>query len=187
MEDKNWGLTEQAFQQLIGDLDRGDEKHFHSIFSKNFVKYRNYIKSDMNISYDDASDSVTEAFVKMHRFIIERRVEYGNLEAYTLKIARNEYLMLLRKKKHLPESDVDFDRLDIADDEYDDSTMEHFNKAFQHLGEDCKDLLKLHYYEKASHREIGQTLKISEDASKTRTKVCRQKLREIFLKYLNIE
>jgi RNA polymerase sigma factor (sigma-70 family) len=187
MENKNWGLTEKAFQQLIDDLDRGDEKKFHSIFSKHFVKYRNYIRSDMNMSYDDASDVVTEAFVKMHRFITERRVLYGNLEAYTLKIARNEYLMLLRKKKHIPEVDFDFDRLDIADDEYDDSTMEHFEKAFQHLGADCKGLLKLHYYEKASHRDIGQTFNISEDASKTRTKVCRQKLRESFLKYLSID
>ena len=187
MNDKNWGLTEAEFQQLILDLDKGNERQFRGIFTKNFAKYRNYIKSDMNISYDDASDAVTEAFVKMHRFLTERRVEYGNLEAYTLRIARNEYLMLLRKRKQLPETDADFERLDIIDEEYDDSTMEHFEKAFGHLGTDCRDLLKLHYFEKKAHREIGQTLNISEDASKTRMKVCRNKLREVFLKFLKTE
>jgi RNA polymerase sigma factor (sigma-70 family) len=185
MEAKNWGLTEARFQQLISELDSGNEKQFHAIFTKHFAKYRNFLRSDMNISYDDASDAVTEAFVKMHRFITEKRIEYGNLESYTLKIARNEYLMLLRKKKHLPETDTDFERLDIADDEYDDTTMEHFEIAFQRLGTDCKDLLKLHYFEKASHRDIGQALNISEDASKTRTKVCRQKLREFFVQLLS--
>ena len=187
MEDKNWGLSETAFQQLIADLDKGQEKEFDRIFKDNFAKYRNYIKSDMNISYDDASDAVTEAFVKMHRFLTERRVEYGNLKSYTLRIARNEYLMLLRKRKQLPEADADFERLDIADEEYDDSTMEQFESAFGHLGTDCRDLLKLHYFEKKAHREIGQALQISEDASKTRTKVCRQKLRELFLQCLAVE
>lgn len=184
MEDKNWGLTEAGFQQLIADLDRGDEKQFHRIFKDNFAKYRNYLRRDMQIPYDDASDAVTEAFVKMHRFMVEKRVIYGNLESYTLRIARNEYLMLLRKKKQLPETDADFERLDIADEVYDDSTMEQFESAFGRLGTDCRELLKLHYFEKSTHREIGQALKISEDASKTRTKVCRQKLREIFLQLL---
>jgi RNA polymerase sigma factor (sigma-70 family) len=184
MEDKNWGLTEAGFQQLIAHLDKGDERQFQRIFTKNFAKYRNYIKSDMNISYDDASDAVTEAFVKMHRFLVERRVEYGNLMSYTLRIAKNEYLMLLRKRKQLPETDADFDKLDIIDEEYDDSTMEQFEKAFGLLGTDCRDLLKLHYYEKKAHREIGQTLNISEDASKTRMKVCRNKLRDVFLQFL---
>jgi RNA polymerase sigma factor (sigma-70 family) len=185
MEDKNWGLSEADFQQLIADLDKGNEKQFQSIFTKQFAKYRNYLRHDMNISYDDASDAVTEAFVKMHRFMNEKRVIYGNLESYTMRIARNEYLMLLRKRKQLPEADADFERLDIADEEYDDSTMEQFESAFGRLGTDCKDLLKLHYFEKSSHQQIGQTLKISEDASKTRTKVCRQKLREIFLQFLS--
>jgi RNA polymerase sigma factor (sigma-70 family) len=187
MEDKNWGLTEADFQQLIANLEKGDERQFRSVFTKHFAKYRNYIKSDMNISYDDASDVVTEAFVKMHRFLIEKRVEYGNLASYTLRIAKNEYLMLLRKRKQLPETHTDFDKLDRVDEEYDDSTMEQFEKAFGHLGNDCRDLLKLHYYEKKAHREIGQTLNISEDASKTRMKVCRNKLREVFLKFLKTE
>lgn len=187
MNDKNWGLSEAGFQQLMSDLDKGNEKQFRSIFTKHFAKYRNYLRSDMNISYDDASDAVTEAFVKMHRFILEKRVEYGNLEAYTMRIARNEYLMLLRKRKQLPETDAHFERLDIIDEEYDDSTMEQFEKAFGHLGTDCKDLLKLHYFEKKAHREIGQTLNISEDASKTRMKVCRNKLREVFLKFLKTD
>ena len=187
MNDKNWGLTEAEFQKLITDLDSGNERQFRSIFTKNFVKYRNYIRRDMNISYDDASEVITEAFIRLQRFLSERRVEYGNLEAYTLRIARNEYLMLLRKRKQLPETDADFERLDIIDEEYDDSTMEHFEKAFGHLGTDCRDLLKLHYFEKKAHREIGQTLSISEDASKTRMKVCRNKLREVFLKFLQIE
>ena len=187
MEDKNWGLTEAGFQQLTIDLDNGNERQFHSIFTKQFAKYRNWMRSNMNISYDDASDAMTEAFVKMQRFIKERRVAYGNLESYTMRIARNEYLMLLRKRKQLPEADADFERLDIADEEYDDSTMEQFEKAFGHLGTDCRDLLKLHYFEKKAHREIGQTLNISEDASKTRMKVCRNKLREVFLKFLKTE
>ena len=141
----------------------------------------------MNINYDDASDVVTEAFVKMHRFILEKRVEYGNLEAYTLRIARNEYLMLLRKRKQLPEFDADFEKLDILDEEYDDTTMEQFENAFKHLGGDCQSLLKQHYYEKKAHRDIGITLNISEDGSKTRMKVCRNKLREVFLQFLKME
>ena len=184
MQDKNWGLTEAEFQQLSTELERGDERQFRTVFTKNFAKYRNYIRSSMNISYDDASDAVTEAFVKMHRFIVEKRVEYGNLEAYTMRIAKNEHLMLLRKRKQLPESDADFDRIDIADEEYDDSTMQQFEAAFEHLGNDCRTLLKHHYFEKIAHRDIGAALNISEDASKTRMKVCRNKLREVFLQLL---
>lgn len=187
MEDKNWGLTESGFQQLISELDKGDERQFKSIFTRYFKKYCHYIRSDMQISYDDASDAITEAFVKMHRFITEKRINYGNLEAYTLKIARNEYLMALRKKKQIPEIEADFERLDLIDEEYDDTTMHQFEQAFQQLGGECKDLLKAHYFEKISHREIGQRLNISEDASKTRMKVCRQKLREFFLQLLNLE
>lgn len=184
-KDKNWGLTEAVFSRLLEELKEGDERTFQKIFTENFPKYCNYIRKDFKLSYDDASDVTIEAFVKIHRLLCESRVSYGNLEAYTMQCIRNEYRMLLRKRKQLPESDVEFNQLEILDEAYDESTLQQFEQAFSQLGGDCRSLLQQHYFQKISHREIGQILNISEDASKTRTKVCRNKLRELFLQILN--
>jgi RNA polymerase sigma-70 factor (ECF subfamily) len=182
---KNWGLSADEFSMLQEALEGGNELYFQRVFNQNFKRYINYIRSEMKLSYDDASDVTVEAFVKIHRFIKEKKVVYGNLEAYTMQTMRNEYLMLLRKRKQLPETDVELSTLEIVDEVYDETTFQQFEKAVEHLGEDCRGLLQRHYYEKMSHREIATSLNISEDASKTRMKVCRNKLREIFQQLLN--
>jgi RNA polymerase sigma factor (sigma-70 family) len=182
---KNWGFSEADFNVLQAELVRGGESRFQQVFTQNYQRYTNYIRSEMNLSYDDASDVTVEAFVKIHRFLKEGRVAYGNLDAYSMQVIRNEYLMLLRKRKQLPESDVEVSNLELLDEEYDESTLQQFEQAFSRLGEDCRNLLQQHYFQKKAHRDIGVALNISEDASKTRTKVCRNKLRDIFQSLLN--
>lgn len=184
-QQKNWGLSTTDFQLLQEEIAQGGETRFQQVFKQNYPRYCNYIRSEMNLSYDDASDVTVEAFIKIHRFIREGRVSYGNLDAYSMQAIRNEYLMLLRKRKQLPESDVEVNQLDLLDEEYDESTLQLFEQAFGRLGEDCRSLLQQHYFQKMSHRDIGTALNISEDASKTRTKVCRNKLRDIFQSLLN--
>lgn len=182
---KNWGLSEADFNVLQAELVRGGESCFQKVFTQNYKRYANYIRSEMKLSYDDASDVTVEAFVKIHRFLKEGRVAYGNLDAYSMQVIRNEYLMLLRKRKQMPDADVEVNERELIDEAYDESTLQQFEHAFDRLGEDCRTLLQRHYYQKMSHRDIGVALNISEDASKTRTKVCRNKLREIFLQLLN--
>ncbi|WP_373548564.1 RNA polymerase sigma factor [Haliscomenobacter sp.] len=184
-QQKNWGLSEAGFKELQDELIGGLESRFQLVFKQNFQRYCNYIRSEMKLSYDDASDVTVEAFIKIHRFIREGRISYGNLDAYSMQAIRNEYLMLLRKRKQLPESDVEVSNLELLDEEYDESTLQQFEQAFGRLGEDCRSLLQQHYFQKMSHRDIGAALNISEDASKTRTKVCRNKLRDIFQSLLN--
>ncbi|MDX2068425.1 MAG: sigma-70 family RNA polymerase sigma factor [Haliscomenobacter sp.] len=184
-ENKNWGLGVADFLVLLDELENGKEQAFQKIFIQNYQKYRNYALKNLNISYDDAADVTTEAFVKIHRLLLERRIEYGNLEGYIMQIIRNEYLMLLRKRKQMPLSDIEITSLGLTEEEYDETTLQHFELAFEQLDEACRTLLQRHYFQKTPHREIGIELNISEDASKTRTKVCRNKLRELFLHRLN--
>jgi RNA polymerase sigma-70 factor (ECF subfamily) len=140
----------------------------------------------------DAEDVLQETFLKALR-AIDRFEERSSLSTWLYRIAMNEILMILRKRKHATIS-VDDERetdegvlepVEIVDwccmpekDLLDSEARGYLDKAMQVLTPTLRSVFVLRDIEGQSVRETAETLGISEAAVKTRLLRARMQLRE---------
>jgi len=132
-------------------------------------------------SADDAQDMFQDALV-----ILYKKIHAGEftlsvpLKTYLLAVVRNCWFAELRRRKKLPLADA-------ADDIADDMTNEEpglaiASSAFNFLGEKCRQLLILFYYQKKSFKEIARALSLSsENVAKNQKYRCIQKAKENYV------
>lgn len=139
-----------------------------------------------NGSEDDAKDIYQEAFVaawrniQLDKFMPQNETSLGG---YIYRIARNKWLDQLRSVKYkktiaLAEEDRAFaEEQETAED--DSAYIEAVKTNYRLLGDQCKKLLNLFYFEKESMREIAVHFSWTEASAKNNKYRCLQKLREM--------
>ncbi|MEO1264038.1 MAG: hypothetical protein AAFZ15_34855 [Bacteroidota bacterium] len=181
--EKNLGLTEEAFSNLLEQLRIGNEQLFEQIFVQYFKKNLNLLKKKYKATHEDAYDCVMWALMRMRQMLLENKVAYGNLENYFSRIAVTRYIKSQSRKKEFPTEEMP----EFSEDEsffFDEETLGILDRAWSHLGESCQNLLKGFYYDK---KELKQLTKILGDSSAANTRKrkerCLKKLRELFFKH----
>jgi RNA polymerase sigma factor (sigma-70 family) len=180
---QNFGLKEADFNQLVGDLQGGNEKLFETIFVQHFESCRSYLMRECSAPTDDAYDVTVETIIKFRQMLVEGKIQYGNLRFYFTKMAKDAYLKIIAKNKKIPVGEFDGNVPDIADEpteNFDDEQVLALDKSWQLLGEDCKNLLRQHVQEGIQLKEIAQTLEQSEATMRKRKERCMAKLKTIF-------
>ncbi len=147
----------------------------------------------------DAEDVLQNTFLKVFENI--RNFEgRASLSTWVYRIASNEALMLLRKRKHHPAVDTDFEQMDDSSESFhphlfvdwcclpEDTLLNaemrvYLDKAIQKLPEKLRIVFVLRDIEGLSIKETSQVLDISESAVKTRLLRARMKLRETLSVY----
>jgi len=115
----------------------------------------------------DAEDMVADGFIKIFNNI--DKFEYkqkGSLEAWCKSVIVNECLMLLRRKKKM--TFVEKELFIIDDSETDD--LLNLNNLFKEISlmpDGYRTIFNLYEVEGYSHKEISETLQISEQTSKS--------------------
>jgi RNA polymerase sigma-70 factor (ECF subfamily) len=171
-------------------LQNGDRDEFASfVDAYSGQTYRLTIKMLRN--QQDAEDILQETFIKAYKALpkFEGR---SSLSTWLYRIATNEALMFLRRKK--PDqisleqpSDDDIERtpMDIVDwcclpesELMSDETQYHLQKSAADLPDTLKIVFFLRDIEGLSTRETSEILEITESAVKTRLSRARLRLRE---------
>jgi RNA polymerase sigma-70 factor (ECF subfamily) len=187
-------MTEQNIQQPAISLDalkNGDRSEFARLVDMySTVIYRVGFK--MLGSEQDAEDVLQETFYKAFRSIREFE-ERSSLSTWLYRIAMNESLMVLRKRKSntLPievesdESDGDKAPIEIVDwcclpesELLDGEARMFMESAIKTLTPALRAVFLLRDIEGLSVRETADALRISESSVKTRLLRARLKLRE---------
>lgn len=110
---------------------------------------------------------------------------HGNeqdFDGYIYQIAKHKWLDQLKSKyKKATTLKDNFQPLEKTDDIYQETDCKPLLEAVSNLGEPCKRLLQLFYYEQLSLQEIGQKLGYNANVTKTKKYRCMLKLREIYL------
>ena len=90
-------MTNEAFNQLVKELQAGNEKVLDQLFIKHYEYCVNYLSREFHsgnhyCSNDDARDTVMDSFLKLRTELLKGKVENKNIRGYLLIICRNMWL-----------------------------------------------------------------------------------------------
>jgi RNA polymerase sigma-70 factor (ECF subfamily) len=145
----------------------------------------------------DAEDILQETFIKAYRHL-PKFDGRSSLATWLYRIATNEALMLLRRRKHsvvsldesLDEADQESEPLQIIDwcclpeeELVSSEARAYLDKAIEALPPSLRVVFLLRDIEGLSTQEAGEVLNLSEVAVKTRLSRARMRLRELLTEY----
>ncbi len=164
---------------LIKECSRGNAKAQRALFDKFAPKMlavcMRYLKN-----IDEAEDALQDGFVKVFKKIPEFKME-GSLEGWIRRIMVNNSLDAIRRnKKQLLEDDVDSvqHKVSFTDLQFDDMDLQYLMKIIQSLPDGYRVVFNMFAIEGYSHKEIAETLGVSENTSKSQYSRARALLRD---------
>jgi len=172
----NFGLSKEEFDELVVELQKGDEQLFEQIFLSHFELCMNYIQNHCKASYDDAYEAVMETLVQFRKRLIQGKVHYGNMKYLFTLMAKQNYLKM---GKVLDES------VTMRSDEatFDEETFGLLDRAWSELCDNCQKVLKGYYYDGFTLKQLTQHLNHTSNAATRKQKErCLKKLKTSFLK-----
>lgn len=182
----------ESQHNLIEAIGRNDQKTLKFLYHNNYGKVERYIVNN-NGSTQDAKDIFQEAFLTVYQNVRANKFVPTNetaLQGYLFTIAKNKWKDHFRKSRVkntnriseglnatlASQDDVNIDGDDSQ--EKIDSTMD----AFNHLGEECKEILTLYYFDKKTMREIASLQNLTEASARNKKYRCMQHLKSLAFK-----
>lgn len=177
---KNLGLSRTEFKTLCTQLRNGDESLIEKIYLSHFKRCMNYLINHEKTSADYAHTCTIDALLEIRKDLIQNKLFYGNLGYYFTKRAKIKLYKLRVRQK---ESTMPIDGLQFQDEEKTESDLHQeelknlIRDAINKLCDDCKNIIKLFYYEEKSLKKIAEQMNKSHAAIRKQTTRCRDKLR----------
>lgn len=192
-------MTDEAFNQLVKELQAGNEKVLDQLFIEHYEYCVNHLSKEFHsgnhyCSTDDARDTVMDGFLKLRTELLKGKVENKNLRGYLIIICRNMWLKKVRKERSKLSLDIekveyylgqkedlykeDFNPLlkkELADDLTETQKMQAdtFQAAWGKLGEKCRQLLQAFYIEKIKLKDLQERFNYSSyDTIKSMRRKC---------------
>ena len=125
----------------------------------------------MLIDHDDSNDVTQEVFIKIHKYIDKFR-EDSQLYTWIYRIATNECLSFLKKKKRrffLPLEDVNKElsrKIDTAPNLSGDDIQKKLQKALLTLPDKQRLVFNMKYYDDMTYEDMAEITKTSVGALK---------------------
>ncbi|HRP51903.1 MAG TPA: sigma-70 family RNA polymerase sigma factor [Fluviicola sp.] len=153
---------------LVTECSKGSLKAQRALFDKFAPKMlaicNRYVKNN-----DEAEDVLQDGFVKVFQKIPEFKME-GSLEGWVKRIMINTALDAIRKnKKRLFDMSVDDvqHKVSFTDNQFDNMQVEQLMKLVQAMPDGYRLVFNMFAIEGYSHKEIAETLGITENTSKS--------------------
>jgi len=170
---------------ILERIRRGDEEALVTLYRENRGVIAGYVLHNHGTA-DDAEDLLQEAVV-----VLWERVRAGNFE-YTSKLStflfgvvRNMWLRrLARRRREMPEAagredppDPDASPLDLM---MEDERTAALGAALHRLGNPCRELLLLYYYEELTMEQIAERMGFANaDTAKSKKYQCKKALAQL--------
>ena len=169
-------------EQLHAAFLSGDEKVLAALYSAGFPSVKRFVINNRG-GVEDARDVFQEAMTIVWFNIQQGKFKVLNdasLQGYLFQIAKFKWLDKLKSKENKStralrnEGDQIPDQLTAEDD----SQFQYLQKLYAGLGEKCRRILDLFYYENKSLEEIGAALGFDADSLRTMKYRCMMQLRK---------
>ncbi|MEM9919434.1 MAG: sigma-70 family RNA polymerase sigma factor [Bacteroidota bacterium] len=175
---KNFGLTEDAFNQMLEELQHGNKTLFERIFLTHFQDCRKFLQHRYRASEEDAYDATMEAMLLFCKRLEAGQISYGNLRFLFTRMAGQIYLKWI--KKELPKEEIGDMDLPEQVDGPDEESLNMLNKAWNKMCADCQGILKAFYYEGIALKEIALKTEKTAAAVRKQKQRCMEKLQTLF-------
>lgn len=180
-EDKNFGLSEAAFEELRKKLAAGDEALFEHLFLQHFQPCLAYVIREDQAAEDVAYDAVMDAFLDFRMRVAQGKINYGNLRFLLTRMARQHYY-----KRAKTEADTALEPLAEAGEEpdllLDPTATELLQRGWKQLGGKCRELLHAFYYLGKELKDIAAATERTPAALRKQKQRCIETLRGILVK-----
>ena len=183
-------MTQLAAQwELVSKIKANNELVLKQLYQSNYKKIEDYILKNRG-SMPQAKDIYQEAFITVWKNIKEGKFSPHNetaLQGYLYQIAKNKWTDELRSSRFKKTNSLEsFHQFSENGEENTTSLFEEkeqkialAEKAFQKIGDECKQLLSQFYFEKKSLRDIAALFNIGEASARNKKYRCIQQLKEL--------
>ncbi len=172
--------------RVLEQIRKGDEQALVTLFEKNRTPVTAFVVRNSG-TRDDAEDLLQEAVIVLWERVRSGQFHYSSaLSTFIFATARNKWLRLLaRKRKELPMvhngneiASGDASSLEIVIEEEETIKM---RMALDKLGDPCRTILLLYYYDECSMQEIAQRMGFANaDSVKSKKYQCKKALERAF-------
>lgn len=179
---KNFGLSRKAFKGLLRQLQSGDESLVEHVYLKQCKRCVKYLMQQPDCGYDQAYNCTMDALLEIRKDLIKGRIFYGNLDFYFTKRAQSKWYKM-KQKSTTTGNTTELDEFEFVADDQSEANLHEaelrllIKEAIQKLCSECKQIVRLYYYEEISLKEISELLDKSHDAVRKQATRCREKLR----------
>ncbi|WP_318309225.1 RNA polymerase sigma factor [Flagellimonas crocea] len=171
--------------RILEGFRRNEQIILEGVYRNVFPKVRNYV---LNNSGDGAKakDVFQEAFIACWQNVKDDKFDgTGSLEAYLFTIAKNKWTDYLRSTQY--KKTVHQDVVHLTDEEEDEHRTDQdiikeqdiLKQALGKLGESCKKLLTLFYFERKNMEDIADIIGIKAASARNKKYRCMEQLRAL--------
>ena len=179
---KNFQLTELQFENLVQRLKNGDNALFKQVFVAHSADCINYLKVTYKAEYEEAYDAMLDTMINFRQRLVDGKVMYGNLRFLFLQMASQHYMrQQVQKSKvvgaeHFEEEEEE--EVSITDDQ-----LSVLSRAWKELGEVCRELLKMNFYDGLKLNEIAKQVDKTDVAVRKQKERCLEQLKKAYITY----
>lgn len=171
--------------RILDMIRKGDEEALVMLYQSNQKVIRGFVTSNSGLP-DDAEDMLQEALVVLWERVRSGRFEQtAKLDTFVFATVKNLWLRRLSRKRREVRGAVNPDDVALNDPSPLDLLVENeqaaaISTALERLGEPCKTLLVLFYWDERSMAEIAATLGFANaDTVKSKKYQCKEALRQM--------
>jgi len=170
--------TPSKDQELLARIEAGDKDALVGIYKSNYSMIRSYVIKNQGRE-EDAEDLLQDALI-----VLWQKVQQGNfvlsskLSTYMMAICKNLWLKRLGKLQKMDGEDKILPHLHVCADNFSDlSDFKHLQKAMDEIGDTCKNLLLLFYFDGNDMEQIARKMQFANaDTAKAKKYKCFKKL-----------
>jgi RNA polymerase sigma factor (sigma-70 family) len=171
--------------RILDLIRRGDEQALARLYEANSKMVASFIARN-NGTHDDYEDMLQEALVILWERVRSGRFEYGSkLSTFLFATVRNIWLRrLARMKREIPSDLLSNHSPDTGESVLDMMIEEEealaVRNALDRIGEQCKKILTLFYWEECSTAEIAERMGFANaETAKSKKYQCKKALEKI--------
>ena len=168
--------------KILDLIRKGDEEALVTLYESNRKPVTTYITRNSG-TMEDVQDVLQESLVILWERIRAGRFEYkAQLSTFIYATVKNLWSQRLRQKKHLSSSEIDPEAHEdespsVLDSIVSTEQVEMVHEALETIGELCRKLLLLFYWEEKSMEEIAVRLGFANaDTVKAKKYQCKKAL-----------
>lgn len=171
--------------KLLDMMKRGDEEALTVIYHQNRKAITSFVLRNSGAA-DDAEDVLQESVIILWERVRNGRFEQSaKLGTFLFAVAKNVWSRKRMKKFREPATEFEGDRIDSAepsqlDEMIDSERSRAVAAAMEVLGEPCRTLLTLYYWDEYSQEEIATEMGFANAATvKSKKYTCKKMLERI--------
>ena len=186
-----WGKLKPTDQEVLEKVKQGDQKMLLFLYKRNIGPISSYITRN-NGTTADVEDMLQETLVIFWQqaqkadFVLSSK-----LDTYLYAIAKNLWLKQLRKNSRTTYIEFENDHSpDMADTmvEYTDDKYAVLSQYMHEIGETCRTLLSLFYFEQWDMVQIAEKMQFANaDTAKAKKYQCKKKLESLIKQHYTSE